>query len=80
MRIINERYTTPSTSSIFLSCIVSYNDRLFKIIGGPTKLFVWSNLNGWLYIDGGDMKNTTKEHIDQFLPIMKAFSDEKENC
>jgi len=79
MKIINERYSSCVTS-LFLSCIIQYNDRLFKIDGGPTKLYVWSGLNGWLYIDSGDRKETTQEHIDQFMPIMKAFTftnDEK---
>ena len=78
MRIISERYSPTTTQSMFLSCIVEYNDRLFKIIAGPTKLFVWSGFNGWLYIDNGDSKNTTKEHIDQFLNIMKVFTNGQE--
>lgn len=78
MRIISERYSPTTTQSMFLSCIVEYNDRLFKIIAGPTKLFVWSGFNGWLYIDGGEMKNTAKEHIDQFLNIMKVFTNGQE--
>lgn len=78
MRIVNERYSPTTTGGAFLSCIVQYNDRLFKIIAGPTKLFVWSGFNGWLYIDGGEMKNTTKEHIDQFLDVMKVFTSELE--
>ncbi len=77
MRLISERYSR-TDGNIFLSCIVEYNDTLFKIANmSPTRLYKWSGFNGWLYIDCGDSKNTTKEHIDQFLPIMKAFSNEK---
>lgn len=79
MRIVNERYSR-TDGNIFLSCIVEYNDTLFKIANSsPTKLYKWSGFNGWLYIDTGDHKNTSKEHIDQFLPVMRVFSNEKEN-
>lgn len=78
MRIISERYSR-TDGNIFLSCIVQYSDRMFKITTHPTKLHIWSGLYGWLYIDDGDSKTTTKENIDQFLNTMKAFTDEKEN-
>jgi hypothetical protein len=78
MRLISERYSR-TDGNIFLSCIVEYGDRKFKITTSPTKLHIWSGLNGWLYIDNGDSKDTSKEHIEQFLPIMRAFSNEKEN-
>ena len=77
MRIVNERYSV-ADNNMFLSCIVEYNDRLFKVVSQPTKLYVWSGFNGWLYIDNGDSKNTTKEHIDQFLNIMKVFTNGQE--
>lgn len=74
MKIIYEKRSRTIDSTL-LSCIVEYNDRLFKISEcSPTKLYIWSGLNGWLYIDTGDRKETTQEHIDQFMPIMKAFT------
>jgi hypothetical protein len=52
---------------------------LFKISEtSPTKLYIWSGWNGWLFIDIGDRKDTTQESIDQFLDIMKAYTNEKE--
>ena len=78
MRLISERYSR-TDGNIFLSCIVEYGDRKFKIKTSPVQLYIWSGLNGWLYIDNGDSCTTTKEHIEQFLPIMRAFSNEKEN-
>lgn len=76
MKIVNERYSGVD-GHIFLSTIVEYNDTLFKIANSsPIKLYKWSGFNGWLYIDSGDSKDTTKEHIDQFLPLMKVFSNE----
>jgi hypothetical protein len=79
MRIVNERYSV-ADNNMFLSCIVEYNGTLFKIANiSPTKLYKWSGFNGWLYIDNGDTKNTTKEYIDQFLNIMKTFSNEQEH-
>jgi len=78
MKIISERRSRTEGNSL-LSIIVEYNDRLFKISEcSPTKLYIWSGWNGWLFIDNGDVKNTTQESIDQFLPIMKAYTNEKE--
>ncbi len=80
MRIISEKYYGSDQSKSLSSAIIEYDGRLFRIADySPTKLFVWSGLNGWLYIDNGDRKETTKEHIEQFLPVMRAFSNEKEN-
>ena len=79
MKIISERRSR-TDGNVLLSCIVEYGDRLFKISEcSPTKLYIWSGWNGWLFIDNGDVKNTTQESIDQFLPIMKAYINEKEN-
>jgi hypothetical protein len=73
MRIINERRSR-TDGNILLSAIVDYNGRLFKISEtSPTKLYIWSGWNGWLFIDHGDTKDTTQESIDQFVPIMKAY-------
>ena len=78
MRIVNERYSVADNNR-FLSCIVEYNDTLFKIVNNTTiQLYKWSGFNGWLYVDNGDSKNTTKEHIDQFLNIMKVFTNGQE--
>jgi hypothetical protein len=77
MKIISERRSRTDGNAL-LSAIVDYNGRLFKISEtSPTKLYVWSGFNGWLYIDHGDRKDTTQESIDQFLPIMKAYTGEK---
>ena len=78
MKIISERRSR-TDGNILLSVIVEYSDRLFKVCDCPTKLYLWSGWNGWLFIDHGDIKNTTQESIDQFLPIMKAYINEKEN-
>ena len=75
MKIISERRSRTDGNSL-LSVIVEYNDRLFKICDCPTKLYLWSGWNGWLFIDYGDRKDTTQESIDQFLNIMKAYTDE----
>lgn len=76
MRIINERRSRTDGNSI-LSTIIDYNGRLFKISEcSPTKLYIWSGWNGWLFIDYGDTKDTTQESIDQFLAIMKAYTNE----
>lgn len=78
-KIINERRSV-TDGNTFLSSIVEYNDRLFKIVNRPpTQIYLWSGFNGWLYIDTGDSQTTTKDYIDQFLPIMKAYTNEKEN-
>jgi hypothetical protein len=76
MKIISERRSRTDGNSL-LSCIVEYSDRLFKVADSPTKLYIWSGLSGWLFIDYGDRKDTTQESIDQFLPIMKAYTGEK---
>jgi len=77
MKIISERRSRTEGNSL-LSIIVEYNDRLFKISEcSPTKLYIWSGWNGWLFIDNGDVKNTTQESIDQFLSIMKAYTKVK---
>ena len=79
MRIISEKRSR-TDGNVLLSAIVEYNGILFKVCEtSPTKLYTWSGFNGWLYIDHGDRKDTTQESIDQFLPIMKVFSNEKEN-
>lgn len=79
MKIISERRSVTDDNFI-ISCIIEYGNRLFKIADcPPTKLFIWSGLSGWLFIDYGDTKRTTQESIDQFIPIMKAYTDEKEN-
>ena len=75
MKIISERRSR-TDGNVLLSVIVDYGGRLFKISDSPTKLYVWSGFNGWLFIDYGDRKDTTQESIDQFLPIMKAYIDE----
>ena len=79
MKIISERRSR-TDGNILISCIVEYGDRLFRIADcSPTKISIWSGLNGWLLIDYGDRKETTQESIDQFLPVMRVFSNEKEN-
>lgn len=79
MKIISEKRSR-TDDNILISCIVEYGDRFFKIADcSPTKLYIWSGLNGWLFIDYGDRKDTTQESIDQFIPIMKAYTYEKEN-
>jgi len=76
MKIISERRSR-TDGNVLLSAIVDYNGRLFKISEtSPTKLYIWSGWNGWLYIDHGDRKDTTQESIDQSLNIMKAYTDE----
>jgi hypothetical protein len=76
MKIISERRSR-TDGNVLLSAIVDYNGRLFKISEtSPTKLYVWSGFNGWLFIDYGDRKDTTQDSIDQFLSIMKAYTDE----
>ena len=75
MRIINERRSQIDGNTL-ISCILEYNGRLFKISDCPTKLFIWSELNGWLFIDYGDTKETTQKSIEQFLLIMKAYTNE----
>lgn len=78
MKIISERRSR-TDDNILLSAIVDYGGRLFKISEtSPTKLYVWSGFNGWLFIDYGDRKDTTQESIDQFLYIMKAYTDEND--
>jgi len=78
MKILSERLS-PTDDNTLISVIVEYNNRLFKIIGSPIRLFVWSGFNGWLYIDNGDSKQTTNETINQFTNIMETFTNEKEN-
>jgi hypothetical protein len=75
MRIINERRSQIDGNAL-ISCILEYNSKLFKISDCPTKLFIWSELNGWLFIDYGDTKETTQKSIEQFLSIMKAYTNE----
>ncbi len=76
MKIISERRSR-TDGNVLLSAIVNYAGRLFKISdNSPTKLYIWSGWNGWLFIDNGDRKDTTQESIDQFLNIMKAYTDE----
>lgn len=76
MKIISERRSR-TDGNILLSAIVEHEGRLFKISEcSPTKLYIWSGWNGWLFIDYGDRKDTTQESIDQFLNIMKAYTNE----
>ena len=76
MKIISERRSTID-GNILLSCIIEYRNRKFKISDcSPTKLYIWSGFNGWLFIDNGYPKHTTQESIDQFLDIMIAYTDE----
>lgn len=76
MKIISEKRSR-TDGNVLLSAIVDYNGRLFKISEcSPTKLYVWSGLNGWLYIDYGDTKETTQKSIEQFLSIMKVYTNE----
>ena len=75
MKIISERRSRTDGNAL-LSVIFEYGGRLFKVGDCPTKLYLWSGLQGWLFIDYGDIKNTTQESIDQFLDIMKAYTNE----
>jgi hypothetical protein len=79
MKIISERRSVESGNPL-ISAIIDHNGQLFKIHdGSPTQLYIWSQLNGWLFIDYGDRKKTIQEHIDQFIHIMKAYTNEKRN-
>jgi hypothetical protein len=76
MKIISEKRSR-TDGNVLLSAIVEYNGILFKVCEtSPTKLYIWSGFNGWLYIDHGDRKDTTQESIDQFVHIMKAYTYE----
>lgn len=81
-KIISER-RSGIDGDVLLCAIVEYGDKLFRISEcSPTRLSIWSEYNGWLFIDYGDRKDTTQETIDQFLPIMKRFIDKylESNC
>ena len=79
MKIISERRSL-TDGNILISCIVEYGDRLFRIADcSPTKISVWSGWNGWLFIDYGDRKDTTQESINQFIPIMEAYTNNEKN-
>lgn len=73
MKIISEKRSR-TDGNVLLSAIIEYNGQLFKVSEtSPTKLYIWSGFNGWLYIDHGDRKDTTQESIDQFIPIIESF-------
>jgi hypothetical protein len=76
MNILNTRHTYDNRIS---TLIIDYKDRLFRINNlSPTSLYIWSGINGWLFIELGEYANTEQEIINQFIKLMDAYTNEKE--
>jgi hypothetical protein len=77
MKIVNIRH---SHENNLLSCIIEYRDRLFRITNcSIPDLYIWSEFSGWLFIEHGRSKDSVGETIDQFSPLIRTYSYEKEN-
>jgi|688.fasta_scaffold05125_26 hypothetical protein len=76
MNILSTKHTYDNR---ILTLIIDYKGRLFRINNvSPAGLYIWSGINGWLFIELGEYAKTEQEIINQFIKLMDAYTNEEE--